>query len=111
MLGIDHTVQMCSRVFDVKMLVLACPAFCCENPAAVSLFEISVWKLIMSFGILSILVVNCQIPLPIIKEPMLLYELIFLTRRRLVFAPRIPLILYELALVDECLGVLVCAVV
>jgi hypothetical protein len=58
MLGIDHAMQMCSGVFDVEMLVLARPAFCSENAAAVSIFEISVWKLIMSFGILSIFVVD-----------------------------------------------------
>jgi hypothetical protein len=93
------------------MLVLARPAFCSENAAAVSIFEISVRKLIMSFGVLSIFVVDSQIPLPILKEPMPLYELIFPPCGRLVFAPRIPLVVDELVLVNEVLGVLVCTVV
>jgi hypothetical protein len=111
MLGVDHTVQMSSRVFDVEMLVLAGPAFCSEDAAAVGICEIAVWELIMSFRIFPILVVNCQIPLTVFKEPMPLEEFIFLPRGRLVFAPRVSLVVYELTLIDEPLGMLVCSVV
>jgi hypothetical protein len=102
---------MCSRVFYVEMLVLTGPAFCSEDAAAVGICEIAVWKLIMSFGIFYILVVYCQIPLTILEEPVLSYKLILLPRGRLVFAPRIPLVIDELTLIDQSLGMLICTVV
>ena len=102
---------MCSRVFDVEMFVLTGPAFCSEDAAAVGICEIAVWKLIMSFGIFSILVVYCQVPLTILEEPVLFYKLILLPRGRLVFAPRIPLVIDELTLIDQSLGMLICTVV
>src|SRR5260370_42647978 len=50
----------------------------------------------LSFGFLSVLIV---------------YKFIFLLCRRLVLAPRVSLVVYELALVDEFLRMVVCAIV
>ena len=57
MLGINHAMQMCGCVLNVKMLVLAGPAFCCKDTAAVGVFEIAIRELVMPFGIRSILVI------------------------------------------------------
>ena len=72
MLGFNHAVQVCDCVLNVEMLVLAGPAFCSEDTAAVGVFEIAIRELVMPFGILSILVIYAQIPLAILEEPVLL---------------------------------------
>jgi hypothetical protein len=61
--------------------------------------------------LLSLLVVYCQVPLTVLEEPVLFYKLILLPRGRLVFAPRIPLVIDELTPIDQSLGMLICTVV
>ena len=57
MLGVNHAMQMCGCVLNLRMLVLAGPAFCSKDTAAVGIFEITIRELVMPFGILSILVI------------------------------------------------------
>ena len=57
MLGVNHAMQVCDCVLNVEMLVLAGPAFCSEDTAAVRIFEIAIRELVMPFGILSIFVI------------------------------------------------------
>src|SRR5205814_2930996 len=97
-------------IFDVKMFVLAGSAFCREDAAAVGILEVAIRELIMPFGILSILVIYCQIPLTVFREPVPLNKFILLLGGRLVFTPRVQLVVDELALVDQFLGMLVRAV-
>jgi hypothetical protein len=57
MLGVNHAMQMRGCVLNVQMLVLAGPAFCSEDAAAVSIFEITIRELVMPLCVLSILVI------------------------------------------------------
>jgi hypothetical protein len=57
MLGVDHAMQMCGCVLNVKMLVLTGPAFRSEDTATVGIFEIAIRELVMPFRILSIFVI------------------------------------------------------
>jgi hypothetical protein len=75
---VNHTMQMCSCIFDIQMLVLARPAFGGEDAAAVGNFEIAIRELVMPFGIRSILVVYRQVPFTIFKEPVPLYKFVLL---------------------------------
>src|SRR5689334_15095549 len=57
MLGVNHAMQMCGCVLNIEMLVLAGPAFCSENTAAVGIFEIAIRELVMALCVLPILVI------------------------------------------------------
>jgi len=82
------------------------PAFDGEDSAAVNVFEVSVRKLIRSFGLLRLLTVNPQMPLRIFADPVPSDEFIFILRRRLVLAPVVPFVVDELPFEGEGFRVL-----
>src|SRR5712671_2558908 len=102
---------MCCCVFDVIMFVLSCSALCSNHSATMDIFKIAIGELIMSFRILPAFIIYPQIPSPIFSHSVPLDKFILLLRGRSVFAPRIPLVEYELALLDKSLGMVVCPVV
>ena len=57
MLSVNHAMKVCDCVLNVEMLVLAGPAFCSEDTAAVGIFEITIRELVMPLCVLSILVI------------------------------------------------------
>ena len=93
---------------DILVLVLRRPAFDGEDSAAVNVFEVSVRKLIRSFGLLRLLTVNPQMPLRIFADPPSVPsdEFIFILRRRLVLAPVVPFVVDELPFEGEGFRVL-----
>jgi hypothetical protein len=97
--------QLVSGIFDVVVFVLARSAFCSQQTAAVDLPEIAIRKLISTFGILGLLVVDPQIPFRILIESMSLNKIIFVLRRRLVFAPVVPFVVDALPLRYQFFGV------
>src|SRR5215216_3556765 len=102
---------MRGRVLDVVVFVLSRPALGGEHSTAVDVLEIAVRELVPSFGILPPLVVDPQVPLPELTVPMLLDELVLLLCGRLVLAPRISLVYYDVTFLDEPSSVLECSVV
>ena len=70
------------------------------------LFEISIGEFVTLLGILVLFIVNAQMPFTIFSVSMLLDEFVLLLRGWFVFAPRIAVILHDLASVDEPLAVL-----
>src|SRR5260370_1560124 len=103
---------MCCCVFDVIMFVLSCSAFCCNHSTAMNIFKISIGELIMPFRIHSVIIIYSQTPSSILSESVLLDKFILLLRGRWsMFTPRIPLVEYELALLDKSLGMVVCPAV
>src|SRR5258706_15059384 len=102
---------MCCCVFDIIMFVLSCSALCSNHSATMDIFKIAIGELIMSFRILAAFIIYPQIPSPIFSHSVPLDKFILLLRGRSVFAPRIPLVEYELALLNKSLGIVVGPVV
>ena len=57
MLGVNHAMKVCDCVLNIEMLVLASPAFCSEDTAAVRVFEIAIREFVMPFGIRPVFVI------------------------------------------------------
>ena len=70
-----HAVQMGRGVFDVKILVLARPAFRSQYGATVDFFEIAVGEFVALFGRLVVLVVDAQMPLAVFAEAVPFYSI------------------------------------
>src|ERR1700730_6395878 len=105
--AIQHSMQVRCRALDVIVLVLARAAFCSEHAAAVDIVEISIGKLVVSFGILRPLVVDSQMPFSVLGKTMEANEFIFLLCGRPVLTPCIALVEYRFAFVDELFGMLI----
>ena len=108
LLRLDHAVQVSNRTFNVVVFVLRRPTFRCQKPAPVDVFEVSIGKLVRSFGVVRFLVIDAQVPLRIFAKPVQTNEFIFVFRGRLVFAPIVSLVVDVLSFKDECLGVFKC---
>src|SRR5215207_5367522 len=102
---------MRGSVLDVKVFVLSRPAFCGQHSTAMNVLEIAVGELVPSFGILAPLVVDPQVPLPELTVPVAFDELVLLLGGGLMFAPRVPLVYYDVPFLDQLLSVLECSVV
>src|ERR1700716_4728485 len=98
--------QVRGRPFNFKMFILSCSALGGKHCAAVDFFEISIWKLVPLLGIFTFLVVDSQMPLAVLCEPMCVDEVVFFLGRWLVLAPRISIIDHSLSPGDESLGML-----
>src|ERR1700719_5167176 len=101
MRGVEHSMQVRHRVFDVVVLVLSGPAFGGDHTATMDIFEIAVGKFVMGFRVLALFVVHSQITFAVSREAVSPDEFILLERRRPMFAPRISLVEHELTLADK----------
>jgi hypothetical protein len=72
------------------------------------IFEIAMWKFVMSPGVFAVLVVYRQEPFAVFGESILSDEFIFGPRGGMVVAPRVPLVIDKLTLLDKSLGVFIC---
>src|SRR5258707_5449193 len=68
---------MCGRVFNIKVPVLSCPTLRGKHCTAVNLLKITIRKLVSPLGIFICLIVNPQMPLPVLGEPLRIDELVF----------------------------------
>jgi hypothetical protein len=109
--AVDHSVQMCRRVFDVKVLVLACAAFRSKHSAAMDFVEIPVRKFVVSLGIFRTLIVDSKIPLAKFRKTVKAKEFVFVLSQRPMLTPRIPFVEYKLAFVDKVFGMIKCSLV
>jgi hypothetical protein len=100
--------QMCGRLFDVIVLILAGAAFCREHATAVDLSEIPVGKFVVSLGLLGLFVVDAQIPFAVFGKTVEAKECVFLFRGRPVFAPCIALVQDHPSFADKFFGMLKC---
>jgi hypothetical protein len=105
---IDHSVQVRCGIFDVEVLVLACPAFRCQHSATMDVFKITIREFMPSLGILVLLLVDPQLPFRISPEPMRCEELILCLRRRPMLAPRISFVEHKTPGDNEFLGKVEC---
>jgi hypothetical protein len=108
---IDHPMQVGCRIFDVVVLVLSGPAFGRNHSATVDIIEIPVGKFVLSFGFLIFRVVDSQIPISVLPEPVQSDKLILFLCGRSMFTPRISLVEYHIPCLDDFLGVVVCSFV
>ena len=60
MLSVNHAMKVCDCVLNVEMLVLAGPAFCSEDTAAVGVFEIAIREFVVSASLFSVFVIHPQ---------------------------------------------------
>src|SRR4029077_12696118 len=73
------------------------------------MFEIAKWKFVMPPAVFAVLVVYRQEPFAVLGEPILFDEFIFGLRGGMVVAPRVPLVIDKLTLLDKSPGVFMCA--
>jgi hypothetical protein len=66
---IKHPVQVSHCIFDLIIFVLSCPAFGRQHSTSVDILEITIGKLVPSFGTLAFFVVDPQIPFPEFVQP------------------------------------------
>src|ERR1700733_7302194 len=92
--GVQHTMQVRDRVFDVIVLVLAGAVFCREHGTAMDLAEIPISKFVVSLGLLGFFVIDSG-------KAVEANEFIFLLASRPVFAPCISLVQYNPSFVDK----------
>src|ERR1700752_3209738 len=74
-------------------------------------FEFAIREFVMPLPVFSILVVYSQEPLAILEEPILFDEFVLDLRRRMVVAPRVPLVVDKLPLLDKSLSVFIAGAV
>src|SRR5258705_8108051 len=106
-----HSMQVCRRILDIVMLVLAGTAFRSQYATTVDILEISIGKLIVSLGIIGLFAINSQIPFAVFGKSVDADVFAFLHGGRLVLAPCISLVEYKSSFVDELFGMLICALV
>src|ERR1700726_53757 len=109
--GVQHTMQVRDRVFDVIVLVLAGAAFCREHATAMDLAEIPIRKFVVSLGLLGFSVIDSQIPPAVFDKAVEANEFIFLLGSRPVLAPCIPPVQCDPSFVDKLLGMIECPAV
>src|SRR5271165_1084074 len=108
---VNYSEEICRCIFDIEVFVLASPALCSENAAAMDIFEIPICKFVMPPTFFSVLVVYRQEPLSVLGEAVLFDEFFFGLRGRMMVAPRVPFVIGKLTLLDKSLGVFICALV
>jgi len=74
-------------IFDFRIPVLTRSTLNSEHAAAVNVCEVAIGKFVSSFGVLSIALVDCQMPLRILTEAMLSNELVLELCRRPMLTP------------------------
>jgi hypothetical protein len=68
-------------------------------------------ELVVSLAVRVYVVINSQKPFGVFLQSVGLNEGIFVLRRRLMFAPRVPLVVDESTFLDELLGKRICGLV
>ena len=71
---VNYSEEICRCIFDIEVFVLASPALCSENAAAMDIFEIAIWRFVMPPTFFSVLVVYRQEPLSVLGEAVLFDE-------------------------------------
>ena len=102
-LAIDHSMQMRCRILDIKVLVLARPAFRGKHATTVDVDEVPVGKFVPSFGMRGLFLVDAEMPFSEFLDPVSIDKVVLLLRRRLVLAPCVSFIEYKPAANDEFL--------
>ena len=97
--------QMRGRILDIKVLVLARPAFRREHATTVDVHEVTIGKFVPSFGMRVLFVVDAEMPFAEFLDPVSIDKIILLLRRGLVLAPCVSFIEYKPAVDDEFLRV------
>src|SRR5687768_13524612 len=92
---------------DVVVLALPCTRLGGQHPTPVDVLEVAVGELVVALGVLRLLVVYPQVPLPVLTVAVLLDEPVLLGRRRLVLAPVVPLVEDDTSLRDQLRRVVV----
>src|SRR6266851_5614884 len=87
---VEHVVQVSRRDLDVGVLSLRGPHLRGDDSAPIRVLEVAVGKLVPGLVVLGVLVVDTQIPPPVLTKSMLLDELVLLLGGRLVLAPVVP---------------------
>jgi hypothetical protein len=98
--------QMCRRTFNIKVLVLSRPTFRGKECATVDFLEVPIRKFVPFLCIFVFLVVDSQVPISVLAEPVCVNEVVFLFAGRLVFAPRVSVIHHDFSSIDKFFGVL-----
>ena len=70
-----------------------------------NVFEVAIGKFVSPFGVLSIALVDSQMPLCVLTEAMLPNKVILELGRRSVFRPRAFSVTHDSSIVDELRGV------
>jgi len=71
------------------------------------IFEIAIWKFVIPPTVLFVLIVYSQEPFAVLEEPIFFDEIILRPRGGMVVAPRVPLVVNKLALLNKSLGVFI----
>lgn len=72
------------------------------------IFEVAIREFVMPPAVFAVLVVYRQEPYAVFGESILFDEFIFGLRGWMVVAPRVPLVIDKLTLLDKSLGVFIC---
>src|SRR5260370_21829982 len=78
---VEHVVQVSRRDLDVGVLSLRGPHLRGDDSAPIRVLEVAVEKLVPGLVVLGVLIVDTQIPPPVLTESMLLDELVLLFGR------------------------------
>jgi hypothetical protein len=99
--GLDHPVQMSGGIFDVKVLVLSCPALGGEQSAPMHFLEVTEGKFVSLLGLFFLGIIDAQMPPSVRFESVRLDKFILVLGGRPMFAPCVPLVEHELTFVDK----------
>src|SRR5258708_5816975 len=101
--SVDHPVRVGGRSLDIEMLVLAGAALRREQPAAMGVLEVAVWEPVALLGLLAGLVLDPEVPLPVLAPAVLVDEPVLSLRGWPVLAPGVTFVVDEPPVLDQCL--------
>src|SRR6266568_5709825 len=81
---VDHRFQLRGCICDFEILTLGSPTLRSKHPATMDIFEIAKGKLVSSFCVLGVPIVDPEMPFCVFTKPMLTDEFILCFCRRLI---------------------------
>jgi hypothetical protein len=100
----NHFQQLGCRGFNVDVAILASSRLHSKHPTAMNVFEIAIGKFVSSLGVLSVTIVDSQVPLCIFAKAMLSNELILELSRGPIFGPSAFAVCDNMSFFDESRG-------